>query len=64
MKLTKTYYLILLACTVSCGHFEPVEKEEFPPIWPDYTDVTIPANIAPMNSHKCIIPRILIIKTT
>lgn len=49
MKLTKTYYLILLACTVSCGHFEPVEKEEFPPIWPDYTDVTIPANIAPMN---------------
>ena len=49
MKLTKTYYLILLACTVSCGHFEPVEKEEFPPIWPDSTEVTIPANIAPMN---------------
>ena len=49
MKLTKIYYLILLACTVSCGRSETVGKEEFPPIWPDYTDVTIPNNIAPMN---------------
>lgn len=49
MKLAGLYASVLLACAVSCSHSEPDGKEELPPIWPDYIDVTIPADIAPMN---------------
>ena len=39
--------LLLSACT---PHPTDVQKsEELPPIYPDYVDVTIPKNIAPLN---------------
>ena len=39
--------LLLAACTPSPSH--PQESDELPPMYPDYTDVTIPCNIAPLN---------------
>lgn len=42
--------LVALLCMASCG--KKVAKEQsgnLPPIYPDYTDVTIPANMAPLN---------------
>lgn len=34
----------------SCGKVSDAEvSREFPPIWPDYTFVTVPRNIAPLN---------------
>ena len=42
-----SFLLLLSACT---PHPTDVEKsEELPPIYPDYVDVTIPKNIAPLN---------------
>ena len=41
--------LLLAAGTLSCAGTDGTSSEAFPPIWPDYTDVTIPVNIAPMN---------------
>ena len=39
--------LLLAACTPSPSH--PQASDELPPMYPDYTDVTIPCNIAPLN---------------
>ncbi len=40
---------VLLTCC-SCGRKAPQHhSEDLPPIFPDYTDVFIPANIAPLN---------------
>ena len=42
---------LLLLCLFSCVE-QPKDvtaKDELPPIYPDYTDVTIPKNIAPLN---------------
>lgn len=42
-----TILVLLAACS---PHVEnAVEKDTLPPIYPDYTDVTIPRNIAPLN---------------
>lgn len=44
--------LILSAILIasSCSHVkDATAMDELPPIWPDYTDVTIPVNIAPLN---------------
>lgn len=40
--------VILTACS-SGPVITEVEKEELPPVFPDYTDCTIPPNIAPLN---------------
>ena len=50
----KSIYLIGLICSLvlltSCGSKSAKEKlNELPLIFPDYTDVTIPKNIAPLN---------------
>lgn len=46
-------YLVLIVCLVSitsCNQSGNITvSEELPPIYPDYTDVTIPYNIAPLN---------------
>ena len=49
--LAKSAVLVLLAIFVSCTPTpENVQKSnELPPIYPDYCDVTIPENIAPLN---------------
>lgn len=40
----------MLLCVACGGRPTDVDKtEELPPIYPDYTDVTIPINIAPLN---------------
>ena len=33
----------------SCKPTDLIRSGELPPIWPDYVNVTIPANIAPLN---------------
>lgn len=50
----KTTIYILFICLMfvmtSCSQPKGVtENKEFPPIYPDYTEVTIPVNIAPLN---------------
>lgn len=40
-------FLLLTACTEKVTSPQPVNG--YPPIYPDYTEVTIPATIAPMN---------------
>ena len=51
----KTVYLfftIVALLFVSCGHQVPEsfwEKDELPNIYPDYTNVTVPINIAPLT---------------
>ncbi|MBR0166012.1 MAG: PD40 domain-containing protein [Prevotella sp.] len=49
--LAKPVVLVLLTILVSCTPMpENVQKSnELPPIYPDYCDVTIPENIAPLN---------------
>ena len=47
-------YLLIFACVMlaACSGGRPPEmapSSELPDIFPDYTDVTIPAQIAPMN---------------
>lgn len=43
-------FLLLLLLSACTPHPTDVEKsEELPPIYPDYVDVTIPKNIAPLN---------------
>ena len=52
---TKIVYLlftIVALLFVSCGHQVPEsfwEKDELPNIYPDYTNVTVPINIAPLT---------------
>lgn len=49
MKSTLWIYIVLFFL-VGCASPSSVEKvEELPPIYPDYADVTIPINIAPLN---------------
>ncbi|MDF9831427.1 hypothetical protein [Parabacteroides sp. PF5-6] len=52
MKNKRGYMLLLLLLCglLACGGPQEVEVcEQFPPIYPDYTEVTIPSNIAPLN---------------
>ena len=55
-KIIFTFFNILIftSCIVSCTHHpdvpeNTVAEDRMPKIFPDYTEVTIPANIAPMN---------------
>ena len=41
--------ILLFSLIASCGRYDPAISNELPPVWPDYTDVTIPSGIAPMN---------------
>ena len=47
----KRYILLpLLAFAVSCGSPKnATESDSLPPIWPDYSEVTVPYNIAPLD---------------
>ncbi len=45
--LSLTTLLALLSCTPTPS--DVTMSEEMPPVYPDYTDVTIPVNIAPLN---------------
>ena len=47
LTLVAAALLLLAACTPKPSH--PVESSELPPMYPDYTDVWIPCNIAPLN---------------
>ena len=47
LTLVAATLLLLAACTPKPSH--PVESNELPPMYPDYTDVWIPCNIAPLN---------------
>ena len=57
MRHHPTLYALLMACSLVAMLFtactptpEDVAKSDLlPPIYPDYTDVTIPSNIAPLN---------------
>lgn len=52
MKRLITYLLLLAGCLMlaGCRHPKNVkENESPPPIYPDYTNITIPYNIAPLN---------------
>ncbi|MDR1645646.1 MAG: hypothetical protein LBS05_07490 [Tannerellaceae bacterium] len=51
MKIAFSYLLLLLLVAVACREeVAPSEsKDEWPTLFPDYTDVTIPASIAPLN---------------
>ena len=40
---------LMLACSCNSWKEAASTSEEMPPIFPDYTDVTVPANIAPLN---------------
>ncbi|MDH6304489.1 hypothetical protein M2459_001222 [Parabacteroides sp. PF5-5] len=47
-----TYLFLLVSCILlaGCGHSGNVTvSEELPPVYPDYTNVSIPYNIAPLN---------------
>ena len=51
-KTTKLIYLLISLALASCGGERPPQmppSSEQPDIFPDYADVTIPAQIAPMN---------------
>ena len=45
------FFLWLVACSGGGGETPAVSRErmEFPPIYPDYVEVTVPYNIAPLN---------------
>jgi len=47
LTLAAAAMLLLAACTPKPSN--PVESNELPPMYPDYTDVWIPYNIAPLN---------------
>ncbi len=51
MKITiYILFICLMFVMTSCSQPQGVtENSEFPPIYPDYTEVTIPVNIAPLN---------------
>ena len=50
---TNTFFVLLFCCLIAgCGVSIPesyIQKEELPAIYPDYADVTIPVNIAPLS---------------
>jgi len=49
----KLFYLLLLFMAVFAGCSEavksPAQIDDFPELYPDYTDVTVPSTIAPLN---------------
>lgn len=48
----RTPYIILLLLLASCSAKVPgdaLQQDRQPAIWPDYTNLTIPSNIAPLN---------------
>ena len=47
LTLAAAAMLLLATCTPKPSN--PVESNELPPMYPDYTDVWIPYNIAPLN---------------
>jgi len=51
MRNNKIYILLLLILLVSCKESvnSPVQVNAKPSLYPDYTDVTVPASIAPLN---------------
>ena len=55
MKLPSSIFLyLLLSSAVFCSSCTPTpenvqQSSELPPLYPDYCDVTIPENIAPLN---------------
>ncbi len=54
MKITVHYIILglsmILCASCSGGWREPASvSEQLPPVFPDYVDVTVPANIAPLN---------------
>ena len=52
MKTKTTYLFTLLLLLTACGHKIPEkfwEKDELPAIYPDYCEVTIPINMAPLT---------------
>ena len=52
MEHIRTYILFIVACLIitGCQRSRNITvSDELPPIYPDYTDVTIPYNIAPLN---------------
>lgn len=51
MKKANLYILFLIICCLSCTHTPPDGKRttEIPLLFPDYSEVTIPYNIAPLN---------------
>lgn len=51
MKRLNIYFIFSILLLVSCGRtIDPTRQtDSLPEIFPDYTDVTIPCNIAPMN---------------
>ncbi len=42
-----TTFMLLCSCTAT--HENAIEKDRFPAIYPDYTNITVPVNIAPLN---------------
>ena len=54
MNRLTTYFLSIAVCLllVACGQSVPTEytqKDQLPTIYPDYTEVTVPVNIAPLS---------------
>lgn len=50
MKTLFTYMMLLVLFFSACNRpFNIRESEKLPPIYPDYTNITIPVNIAPLN---------------
>lgn len=49
--LKRSLVLVALGAVFSCGHYtgEEVVEYSLPNIWPDYREVTVPLNIAPLN---------------
>ena len=49
--LKRSLALVALGAVFSCGHYtgEEVVEDSLPNIWPDYREVTVPLNIAPLN---------------
>ena len=39
----------MLLCSCTATHENAIEKDSLPAIYPDYTNITIPVNIAPLN---------------
>lgn len=40
---------LLWFCSCTATHENAMEVDKLPNIYPDYTDITIPVNIAPLN---------------
>ena len=51
MKTIYTWMILYLLLFTSCGEqvINPEKLNVIPPVFPDYTGVTVPASIAPLN---------------